>query len=326
MTTYTTYKFDEFEYIDGILKIPSDTVFFRGIRDIDEISEFKVLRKDIPIYLTNYKNALEKYAKIKENLFIISNKLELKLMDIRKVISIMQYLINNNNSSSTDEDINTGLKYLSISLGLVDLNTQIKYIVDIVNKEGIDDTLFIHSIKELIKYNEKSPTYFPFLNKPGVRIGITDIDGLSIIIIKDIFSDYCDGIIAPRLFSPLQPDNHLHEEIILFDTNKLKEIKDNINIKTLDIKNIILDKLINFKSKNYKLEKQFYMHAGFKEYSEDKNRFFENKIKIKEAKKISNKLIKHFRIKKNKQIKINQDLDPELESSCKISFKNNIYK
>jgi hypothetical protein len=65
----------------------------------------------------------------------------------------------------------------------------------------------------------------------GVRIPITNLDANMVLILKQIFSNYYDGLIAPKLITPFELSGYSHEEIIIFDTDALEIVQDqNINI------------------------------------------------------------------------------------------------
>jgi hypothetical protein len=205
---YNTYTFDSFPYLDKLLTIPPYTVFYRGVPNGKNIPNLDVLRSSTPIYIAS-KDIANRYSMVPENdlLFKISNIHELKLIDMRKIISMMPMILNNieYNNNKTNISIFNNLK---IVLGFTSIDEQIALLQK-------DD--FKYRIKQLIDFSNT-----PRFVNSGVRLPITNFDQNMILIIKEIFSSYCDGIISPQLKTPFETSGFSHEEIILFDTSKLK--------------------------------------------------------------------------------------------------------
>jgi hypothetical protein len=300
----TEYNFQMFPYVDGYINIPADGIFYRGIdspsKDID------ILRPNIPIYLSSKKIALEKYAKSESNLYCISNNVTLKLIDIRKVMTLLPMIIDSQNIKRQnikrhDAEFNEILENLCVSLGLVDLDTQLAILNAILKRENVTDTHFLNGFQRLVNY-AKQVNRPLFGKKLGIRIGITDIDGYTMMILKELLHDYCDGIIAPKIISPLQDDAYLHEEIIVFNIDNLRVVDRGLDkkihvIHVKDINDIITqsNQFINFKCYN-KIKFEAYVQKGGSS-TNDKNDFYDDKIKVRRARRLAKKFAKKIAIK-----------------------------
>jgi hypothetical protein len=294
--TVATYKFDNFNYCDSVIIIPKNSVFYRGISDIKNPN---ILRKNTPIFLSSKKVAFIKYANSKnENLYCISNKTPLRLLDLRKIINLLPMLIDSYKFDPTDSEYLEAIKVLSVSLGIVDLNIQVKLLHDILKANDVKDVNIINGFKRLHSFldymNKFRGPRGPY-NKLGVRIGITDIDGYMVLILKELFKNYCDGFISPLLTSPIQDDLVLHEEILIFDTENLEVVPEH-DIREHDIDLLIkqYNVLLNFNYKN-KLNFNGYFHKGGGiSFVQDRNAFFQDKVKVKKALKIANNFSNKF--------------------------------
>ena len=225
-----THVFSDFPYIDKPILIPIHAVFYRGIAKGKNIKNLEVLRENMPIYLVS--SLVAKYYSTNDNdIFIkIKTKRDLRLIDIRKVISLLPMILN----TLPVNDLNTQLiKTLKLSLGITNINEQI----DIIKTTDIPQD----RIDRMIDFS-KNNRWFNL----GVRIPITTFDATIVLILKQIFSSYYDGIIAPQLITPFEINGKSHKEVIIFNANKLDIINDDlVNIEEKHILNILDGTKIN---------------------------------------------------------------------------------
>jgi len=137
---------------------------------------------------------------------------------------------------------------------------------------------------------------------------------------KSIFGNYYDGIISPRLKTVYENNGFSHEEIIIFDTQKLYILENNDNIEKLHINKILNEEMI-FKIDNVLI--------GGKYGYQDKNFYLTNdKEFIKKTKKFA-KLLFPKKDRQTKQINLNFDqniitrhkpigIDKELLYKCNV--------
>jgi hypothetical protein len=219
-----TYDFSDFPYVDKPIILPIHTVLYRGISEAVKlgVTISDVLRKNVPIYLGS-QNVSKAYSKGEnDKLYKIAALEDLKLIDIRKVIALLPMFVNmlpNNNEGLVN--------VLKISLGISTLDEQIEIISQ--SSQISDD------IKEkVIKFSKKKR----YINS-GIRIPITSIDASMVVILKQIFGTYYDGVIAPRLFTPFSDINYSHEEVIIFYPEKLQVITQEVDVEIEPLTNIL---------------------------------------------------------------------------------------
>ena len=241
---------------------------------------------------------------------IFTNSKQLKLIDIRYMKVILKEIFHNRlNTKDTIDHI----KNISFALGLVSFKLQIEFLNDYIDIEMIknktiktdDEINFLKSYNNMIYYydiynnlelNEK-PNILNLFEFNDIRIGFTPIDVKVVIVVKEIFKNYCDGFIAPKMFSPFHM-NHINEEILIFDPiNKIiktdipfNDLENIPRIQKLNDINMKLFKNILFmhneinESQVVILEKKKKRGGARKDslkYIEDKNKYMYN-LSIKE--------------------------------------------
>ena len=308
MNKFYTYKFDNFNYTDYLIRIPEHSVFYRGVRNKSRLGDVDILRKNMPIYLSSKESAQRYSDNVDDNLYHIALKREMKVLDIRKIQSLLQ-MIMDTNSYYNNPEFRYHMGVFSVVLGLVDYRMQIDEFIKILHREKftIDEHL-IQGINRMKQFLTNSVDTFRFPRGPftkiGVRIGITELDAQMVLFLKELLSGICDGYIAPKMLSPLQPDFHINEELVLFDTSTLEIIDKTKAVETQHIEMLLGDynglhnliyKAINFKAYMFELGGGGYAH-------EDKNEFFCDKIKVRKASKIAKRLVKKI-LTKPKQTK-----------------------
>ena len=161
-------------------------------------------------------------------------KTNLSLLDIRYVKHILNEIIIERKSN--DKDIIFGYMVLALSFGLCSLSEQIKlykmrYKTILKNDERYDNIIKFYNKNNEKSLFEKMLNINP-LEIQGIRIGETNNDVESIIILKKIFNNSFDGIICPSMESPYHhksKNSRIPGEIILFSPkNILKKIKKTI--------------------------------------------------------------------------------------------------
>ena len=111
----STLIFDKFFFSDEIISIPKDIILYRGM----DYKPIKLIR-DYPLYLSTFYIA-ENYGKF---IYSLSSHRDLKLLDIRKIISLMPIIIRSR--KFIDKESLECIKYLSIAFGLVSYKKQIE--------------------------------------------------------------------------------------------------------------------------------------------------------------------------------------------------------
>jgi hypothetical protein len=274
-----TYSFDDFSYVDKPIIIPEGAVFFRGIPNGKNIVNLNVLRDSIPIYLGSKSVAKLYSTNINDKFYSLQLKKDIKLIDIRKVISILPFLLNTFDAS--DSNNNHIATVLKVVLGLTNIDEQI---VLLNNMSGIPED----RKQNLINFAKEKRLF-----NLGVRVPITNLDAEMVLLLKKIFSSYYDGIIAPQLYSPFEYNDYTHEEIIKFDTKNL-EIINEINTEKIIEFNIIsiLDKNL---LKTYFNANPLYVGGKKLKYI-DKNKAFENNKFVSKTQKLIEKSFKNITI------------------------------
>jgi len=300
---YHYFDFKDFDFTDGIINIPENTLFFRGIQDEQNIKNLIILRPERPIYLTSKEVAHTKYKSKK--LYCI--KKNLKLMDIRKIMYILLMMLDSYNADFRDSEYINSVTILTISLGLCELPIQIHLLDNFLKNNNINDVNIINGYSRLVEYLEaykmnkqdilgaSGSLYW----KKGVRIGLTDIDIEMTILLKELFSDYCDGYIAPQLFSPIQNNFFMHEEVVIFDAPKCLDVIDEPNKEDIMFHHISSLIAQHYKSFTFKYHTNNYlkfksnMVGGYTFQIEDRNMYCKNIKKfLKSAKKFARKFVK----------------------------------
>lgn len=260
-----TYKFDQFTYVDNFIILPKHTVLYRGISLGKKISKLNVLRKDTPIYLSS-KEIAEAYCRGKDDLCVkIINKQELKLIDMRKIMSMLPGILNMIDKTQTNDEL---VEILKLTLGITTLTEQIEIVKNSNDTEKLNRMIEFSKIKRYID--------------TGIRMPVTNFDSYMVVLMQKTFNTLCDGIIAPRLSTVFEDSGFSHEEIIVFDTSKLAIFKN----KDIPIVSKSINELID-QTKKYKLyNSEFIIHGGTDDQFVDKNEQF-NKIDQKTLKTIN---------------------------------------
>ena len=209
---------------------------------------------------------------------------------------------------------------LALSFGLVSLYKQLNLYKNRYTTTLKDDTRY-EKIVEYYNNYEKSIEKYIWQNPielQGIRIGETNNDVESTIILKEIFGNLFDGIISPVIFSPYFDDNNIPNEILLFEPSKCLNEMTNIvnlnnenNITSISIRDIIKSNNINLFSVPYfmKSNEETYFQYGGKSYKNNKIDYIYDK----------NDLLNIYYDKNNNEVK-------QLKKQGKEFKKNMFYK
>ena len=218
-SNYNIFNYTNFDPVYGnCITIPNNTLLWRSYDKNYPIID------DRPAFFGSREVAI-KYLNIgNRECKVFSTTHELRLIDIRYMQVIVNELLKNNKQMNMDT-LNV-IKTLTLGLGLVSYNRQLKLVVeryDLLNRREHSDIedLYI-KMKKFRDYHESDPLIWANqgLNKlelEGVRIAETMNDIEISIYLQHIFRDYYDGFIAPRLFSPFHNNNYNDAEILLFN-------------------------------------------------------------------------------------------------------------
>ena len=281
---------------------------------------------DRPSYFGEIDNA-SKYLKKGRKLGVFSTKIELKLLDIRYLIQIINDLIllRKNNDFET---IIKGYMTIALSYGLVSLHSQLN-----LYKSRYLTTLSSDiKYKKLVEYlndfnsNKNKQLFQNPLELQGIRIGETNNDVETTFILKEIFGEYFDGFISPVIFSPYFDENFIPNEILLF--NPLDVITQHKSLPNnsiaIDIYDILSKNNINLFSVSYFMknsDKTYFQYGGYKKNSIDyifeKNLSIIKNKSVEELKKQGNEFKKYMIYNK-----INISNDYMFDRNNEIYIKN----
>jgi len=313
MNSYNILEFKHFPSILGqCITLDENILIFKS-----HGTKYNPLER--PSFFGEIDNA-SKYLKTGRKLGVFSTKKKIKLLDIRYICQIINDLIllrQNNN-------ILIGYMTLALSFGLVSLYKQLNLYKNRYITTLKDDTRY----KKIVEYYnnyEKSTEKYIWQNPielQGIRIGETNNDVESTIILKEIFGNLFDGIISPVIFSPYFDDNNIPNEILLFEPSECVSEMTNIvnlsnenNITSISIRDIIKSNNINLFSVPYfmKSNEETYFQYGGQSYKNiktdyiyDKNDLLniyydKNNNKIKELKKQGKEFKKNMFVKNIKK-------------------------
>ena len=79
---YTTYDFTNFNYTDSLINIHKNSIFYRGIRDIESINNLNILRNNVPIYLSSKDSAKQYSSNNPNNIYSICITDDIKVFDL----------------------------------------------------------------------------------------------------------------------------------------------------------------------------------------------------------------------------------------------------
>ena len=208
------FNFKKFEPFYGKLLLPPNTYLSRGHEKSDPIS-------DKPAFFGSQETAdtygLKRAAEGRVTSTFLTSR-NLVLLDLRFIVKLLADIIEHRPNNS---DVLIGaFQEMVITFGIGSFKNQI----DLLER-------FLISYNQLVEHADRldrmkrqlrdfeSRRYVninPFEPR-AERIGITNFDYNTIIYLKEIFKDVCDGFIAPELPSGFSPSGSLQEEIILFN-------------------------------------------------------------------------------------------------------------
>ncbi len=227
-----------------------------------------------------------RYLKEGRQLSAFVTKRKIKLLDIRYVIHIINQLILLREDNDFDKMI-IGYKTLALSFGLVSLRAQLELYKERY-RDIIDNDERFKKMEQYYQHYQSSHEKFTWQNPvelSGIRIGETNNDIKSTLILKEIFGEFFDGIIFPETFSPYFDDNKIPNEILLFEPSQcVAENKKNIlildtnRVSYLNILDIIKKNGINTFSVPYFMKNHkhlYFQYGGGSNYKSNPNYIFE---------------------------------------------------
>ena len=206
----------DFEYTHGIINMPSGMVWYRAY---DPALPPLI---NGPLYFGD-KATSWLYAQNGRLLGEFQPRHDLRVLDLRYVMSMLPYMIHN--------DFNTEIaKKITVALGLCTMSKQIELLEELFDGQ---DVTGVERMKQFMDLQDKPNWVNPF-EIQGVRVGITDIDYEVMEWLKALFYPIVDGIIAPALPSPFHDQmspsisqSKLLQELVLFDpVNTLVHLQD----------------------------------------------------------------------------------------------------
>lgn len=210
---------DYFEPLFGSpIIIPKNVLLWRGYD-----TRYNAISERFSYY-SSMNIALEYAKKSSRELGGFVTTRPLKILDIRFMKQILARIIQLNKSDKYINDFASTI----ISFGLCSLSHQIRLIkIQFGNYINTPDGKLI---KEGIKKLIEKCTPDTVVEQEGVRIAETTNDGTTMAFLQELFADFFDGFISPRIITPfhVEKKGQLNPEIILF--NPLKSAIQQINI------------------------------------------------------------------------------------------------
>jgi hypothetical protein len=246
--SYRLIDFDDFPIIYGVIKIPKNTVLYRGYD-----TRYPVI-SDRPAYFTSNASYASSYSNSPNhtNGTFITTK-DITMYDLRYIRNILTNLFQQRKSNSTDV-INTCYT-LALSYGLCTLEKQLElYKIRYIDK--IDQKI-IDSLESTLATIKDDPIrdFINPIQAQGYRYAETNNDADSGLILRRLFTTLTnhkiDGYVSPYLFSPFHVEkmkNYLNPEILLFEpsTSGIKHVNNdklletiNKNINRINITNLL---------------------------------------------------------------------------------------
>lgn len=198
---YHELELETFDTAYGIVKIPSNTIFYRG---------YSTLHPPISKRFAYFseKHVANSYIKSPEyTLSAFMNTTRLNIMDVRFMTSILRDMIYSNDDDDSSLPI-------VLSFGLCSLRHQ----VNLLKMRYRHSTTPLKGQIELQKIVDSLDTASPY-EPQGVRVGETTNDAYTMTFLSELFGHLIDGFVSPRLVSPFHIDNEnsMGPELIIFN-------------------------------------------------------------------------------------------------------------
>ena len=239
--SYKLINFDEFPTVHGKIKIPKNTILYRGYDTrYPNISHR-------PSYFTSSKTLAQAYAKLtktgKLGTFLVTD--DIVLYDLRYINSIILDIFQQRKSNSTQ--VIEGCFTLALSYGLCSFKRQIELFKQRYKSVPPKQKIYIDSVLEAIESayrniiqvmgkGEVMDLIDP-VEPRGFRFGETSNDGYSVLLLANIFKNHVDGYIAPSLYTPfhIEKESFINPEFLLFNPSNCK-IEEIVEPKAASIK------------------------------------------------------------------------------------------
>lgn len=215
-------NFDEFDTVYGPIVIPAGSRFVRGSsKDHPALGSY-------PMYFTHKIGVARGYAdQYRENGVVLTYETtkELRLYDLRFMLMVYKDLVSRRTAPLDDDQLarfKRATYHFSVSYGTCTLEQQLRLYKSYVFKDLFAKGDVPKGFTELAKhYNESLKNYgrpgFDVIEQPGVRIGETENDRMSVYVLKEVFGLDVDGYIAPKMATPYHVNGYISAEVVLFD-------------------------------------------------------------------------------------------------------------
>lgn len=236
-----------------LIHLPEGCILWRGY----ETNAPSVLSR--PSYYGSY-NTARKYAELSNRkLGAFKTTKDLQLFDIRFLKVVLQQFFEENIDNRITGDDKKCIMAATISFGLCSLSHQLN-LMKYAYKGSADTMQRIKDIEPLVKISG-------IIEQPGIRVGETYVDGMSIAFLKEILSGVADGFISPRLKSPYHSEKNgsMSPELILFDPENVGIQQLNTvppNLPTKNINEILRMNHIITSIYRDQMHSAFYMSGG----------------------------------------------------------------
>jgi len=226
LPSYCAANIHSFDFVHGIIRVPSQIVWYRAYApDVPMLSQKPLFFGDKTVswtYARGTGRPLGEFQPIRD----------LRLLDMRYVISILSYMLHQDFRSH-----HIAAKLVA-SLGLCTMPKQIELLSELTADAAAypQAAAFIHRMRQFCNLEVKPDWVHPF-EIQGVRVGITDIDYEVMTWLKKLFESVADGIIAPAMPSPFHDQVHtdiersmLYPEVVLFSSADILRHVQNVPI------------------------------------------------------------------------------------------------
>ena len=253
---------EQFEPLFGSpITIPQNTLLWRGYDTrYDPISERYS-------YYSSMNIALDYANQPFRELGCFITRRPLKILDIRFMKQILARIIQLNKADPYITDFASAI----LSFGICSLGHQIKLVKmrysNLIKMNTPDSKIIKQGINKIVEGYEPNA----IIEQEGVRIAETTNDGTTMAFLQEIFGNFFNGFISPRIATPFHDEKRgqLHPELILFNPKgcAIRQIYTYpSNIIVRPISTLISDKhqLVNLDARkdDARIQMKMYMSGG----------------------------------------------------------------
>lgn len=206
---YVSIDFDAFPFVNGVIMIPSDHVWFRSCeKNVPFLSDHVSYFGPIDTALCYVRG---------RTLHAFENKRPLRLLDMRFVQAVLNNVFQN--IDVWDASVLSTWKRIALALGICTLRTQLDLLIDVQSASTHPQNVqgAVDAMRHALDTNQ-FPDWVNAMEPQGGRAGVTDLDYEVAVILKDVFGKMCDGIMSPRMRSMYHYDtaHSLRPEVLVF--------------------------------------------------------------------------------------------------------------